>query len=84
MLFLNLTAKLQKNISKFANKKGKVLKWWTRRGWCLALLLSEINPERADTLFARAYMYGVLQSNPTFREDMKAAQQEFLRKNNKK
>jgi acid phosphatase (class A) len=27
-------------------------------GWCIALLLSEINPERADTLFARAYMYG--------------------------
>ena len=74
------------------------------------MLLSEINPERADTLFARAYMYGdsrvivgahwqtdvdagrmgacigygILQSNPTFREDMKAAQQEFPRKNNKK
>ena len=28
------------------------------KGWCIALLLSEINPERADTLFARAYMYG--------------------------
>jgi acid phosphatase (class A) len=28
--------------------------------------------------------YGALQSNPTFREDMKAARQEYLRKKNKK
>jgi len=27
-------------------------------GWCSALLLSEINPERADTLLKRGYMYG--------------------------
>lgn len=27
-------------------------------GWSAALLLSEINPERADTLLARGYMYG--------------------------
>jgi len=28
-------------------------------GWSAALLLSEINPERADTLLARGYMYGM-------------------------
>ena len=27
-------------------------------GWCSALLLSEINPERADTILARGMMYG--------------------------
>ena len=27
-------------------------------GWSSALLLSEINPERADTILARGYMYG--------------------------
>ncbi len=30
----------------------------TARGWSCALLLSEINPENADTLFARGWMYG--------------------------
>ena len=30
----------------------------TMRGWTVALLLSEINPAAADTLFARAWMYG--------------------------
>ena len=30
----------------------------TLLGWCSALLLSEINPERADTLLKRGYMYG--------------------------
>ena len=30
----------------------------TARGWIAALLLSEINPARADTIFARAWMYG--------------------------
>ena len=29
----------------------------TMRGWLAALLLAEINPARADTLFARAWMY---------------------------
>ena len=28
------------------------------RGWLAALLLAEINPARADTLFARGWMYG--------------------------
>jgi len=30
----------------------------TMRGWTTALLLSEVNPAAADTLFARAWMYG--------------------------
>ena len=30
----------------------------TARGWLAALLLAEINPARADTLFARGWMYG--------------------------
>lgn len=30
----------------------------TIRGWSTALLLAEINPERADTILARGYMYG--------------------------
>jgi acid phosphatase (class A) len=30
----------------------------TLLGWCSALLLAEINPERADTLLKRGYMYG--------------------------
>ena len=30
----------------------------TLLGWSSALLLSEINPDRADTLLARGYMYG--------------------------
>ena len=30
----------------------------TVRSWCTALLLSEINPAAADTIFARAWMYG--------------------------
>lgn len=30
----------------------------TARGWICALLLAEINPSRADTLFARGWMYG--------------------------
>ena len=30
----------------------------TIEGWCMALLLSELNPERADTILARGYMYG--------------------------
>ncbi len=29
----------------------------TMRGWLAALLLAEINPERADTLYARGWMY---------------------------
>ena len=30
----------------------------TLRGWTTALLLAEVAPQRADTLFARGYMYG--------------------------
>jgi acid phosphatase (class A) len=30
----------------------------TIEGWSAALLLSELNPERADTILARGYMYG--------------------------
>lgn len=30
----------------------------TARGWLAALLLAEINPDRADTIFARGWMYG--------------------------
>ena len=30
----------------------------TARGWVTALLLAEINPARADTIFARGWMYG--------------------------
>ena len=30
----------------------------TVRGWTVALLLAEINPARADTIFARGWMYG--------------------------
>ena len=30
----------------------------TMRGWVTALLLAEIAPERADTIFARGWMYG--------------------------
>lgn len=41
------------NGSSYSYPSGHSLK-----GWCFALLLSEINPERADTLFARGYMYG--------------------------
>ena len=30
----------------------------TSRGWTTALLLAEINPANADTIFARGWMYG--------------------------
>lgn len=30
----------------------------TIRGWSMALLLAEVNPENADTILARGYMYG--------------------------
>lgn len=30
----------------------------TARGWIVALLLAEINPAQADTIFARGWMYG--------------------------
>lgn len=30
----------------------------TIEGWSMALLLTELNPERADTILARGYMYG--------------------------
>jgi acid phosphatase (class A) len=31
----------------------------TNRGWCLALLLSEINPTRQDTIISCGYQYGI-------------------------
>ncbi|MBR5352847.1 MAG: phosphatase PAP2 family protein [Bacteroidales bacterium] len=30
----------------------------TIEGWCAALLLTELNPDRADTILARGFMYG--------------------------
>ncbi len=30
----------------------------TATGWAVAMILAELNPERADALFARAYQYG--------------------------
>ena len=39
-------------------KNGSYPSGHTILGWSSALLLSEINPERADTLMARGYMYG--------------------------
>ena len=30
----------------------------TIEGWSAALLLTELNPDRADTILARGYMYG--------------------------
>jgi acid phosphatase (class A) len=40
------------------SKNGSYPSGHTIRGWSTVLLLSEINPERADTLLARGYMYG--------------------------
>ena len=40
------------------SKNGSYPSGHTILGWSSALLLSEINPERADTLMARGYMYG--------------------------
>ena len=39
-------------------KNGSYPSGHTILGWSSALLLSEINPDRADTLLARGYMYG--------------------------
>ena len=39
-------------------KNGSYPSGHTLLGWSAALLLSEINPERADTLLARGLMYG--------------------------
>jgi acid phosphatase (class A) len=39
-------------------KNGSYPSGHTILGWSTALLLSEINPDRADTLLARGYMYG--------------------------
>jgi acid phosphatase (class A) len=39
-------------------KNGSYPSGHTLLGWSSALLLSEINPDRADTLLARGYMYG--------------------------
>jgi len=39
-------------------KNGSYPSGHTILGWSAALLLSEINPDRADTLLARGYMYG--------------------------
>lgn len=40
------------------SKNGSYPSGHTIRGWSTVLLLAEINPERADTLLARGYMYG--------------------------
>ena len=40
------------------SKNGSYPSGHTLLGWSSALLLSEINPDRADTLLARGYMYG--------------------------
>ena len=39
-------------------KNGSYPSGHTLLGWSSALLLSEINPERADTILARGLMYG--------------------------
>ena len=39
-------------------KNGSYPSGHTILGWSAALLLSEINPDRADTILARGYMYG--------------------------
>lgn len=40
------------------SKNGSYPSGHTILGWSSALILSEINPDRADTLMARGYMYG--------------------------
>ena len=40
------------------SRNGSFPSGHTILGWSAALLLSEINPERADTLLARGLMYG--------------------------
>jgi acid phosphatase (class A) len=39
-------------------KEGSYPSGHTARGWTCALLLAEINPANADTIFARGWMYG--------------------------
>ena len=39
-------------------KNGSYPSGHTILGWSAALLMSEINPDRADTILARGYMYG--------------------------
>ena len=39
-------------------REGSYPSGHTARGWAAALLLAEINPARADTIFARGWMYG--------------------------
>ena len=39
-------------------KEGSYPSGHTMRGWTTALLLAEINPANADTIFARGWMYG--------------------------
>ena len=39
-------------------KNGSYPSGHTVFGWCAALILSEINPERAEEIMARGYMYG--------------------------
>ena len=39
-------------------REGSYPSGHTARGWAAALLLAEINPAKADTIFARAWMYG--------------------------
>ncbi len=49
-----LTPKFEASLS----KNGSYPSGHAILGWSAALLLSEINPERADTLLSRGYMYG--------------------------
>lgn len=49
-----LTPDEEENLS----KNGSYPSGHTILGWSAALLLSEINPDRADTIMARGYMYG--------------------------
>lgn len=39
-------------------KEGSYPSGHTMRGWITALLLAEVNPANADTIFARGWMYG--------------------------
>lgn len=39
-------------------KEGSYPSGHTMRGWTTALLLAEINPAKADTIYARGWMYG--------------------------
>ena len=55
----NMELCLQYNYTSLSDRKnGSFPSGHTILGWSSALLLSEINPDRADTLLARGIMYG--------------------------